>query len=162
MKSVCMSILLLCIASPLAGAHDDGSHKSKALESAAPAGEKAFGRVGDPKKVARTVRIEMADSMRYSPAEVAIKRGETVRFEATNSGKLMHEIVLGTMQDLKAHAESMKKHPGMEHGEPHMAHVAPGRTERVVWQFTKPGEFFYACLVPGHLEAGMLGRIVVR
>ena len=74
----------------------------------------------------------------------------------------MHEIVLGTMKELKEHAELMKKHPGMEHDEPHTAHVAPGKTERLLWQFTKAGEFFYACLIPGHFEAGMIGRIAVR
>ena len=162
MRAVCVVVLALGLASPLAWGHDDGAHKGKAQRSVAASEERAFGRGGDPKNVSRTVRIEMADSMRYSPAEIAIKRGETVRFEATNSGKLMHEIVLGTMNELKEHAALMKRHPGMEHHEPHMAHVAPGKTERLVWQFTKAGEFFYACLIPGHFEAGMLGRIVVR
>ena len=157
-----MVVLALGLASPLAWPHDDGAHKSKAQRSVAANEERAFGRGGDPRNVSRIVRIEMSDSMRYSPAEIAIKRGETVRFEATNAGKLMHEIVLGTMNELKEHAALMKRHPGMEHDEPHMAHVAPGKTERLVWQFTKAGEFFYACLMPGHFEAGMFGRIVVR
>ena len=74
----------------------------------------------------------------------------------------MHEIVLGTLKELKEHAQLMKKHPGMEHDEPHMAHVAPGKTERVVWQFTQPGEFYYGCLIPGHFEAGMIGQVVVK
>ena len=55
----------------------------------------------------------------------------------------------------------MKKFPGMEHDEPYMAHVSPGKTDEIVWHFTKAGEFFYACLLPGHLEAGMIGKIVV-
>jgi uncharacterized cupredoxin-like copper-binding protein len=80
----------------------------------------------------------------------------------TNAGKVMHEMVLGTMQDLKAHAELMEKHPGMEHDEPYMAHVPPGRTAEILWQFAKAGEFHYGCLVPGHLEAGMIGKITVR
>jgi uncharacterized cupredoxin-like copper-binding protein len=73
----------------------------------------------------------------------------------------MHEMVLGTMEDLKEHAELMRKNPGMEHGDPYMAHVAPGKTETMVWQFTKPGEFHYGCLVPGHFEAGMVGNVHV-
>jgi uncharacterized cupredoxin-like copper-binding protein len=100
--------------------------------------------------------------MRFTPGAIEAKRGETIRFVVTNSGKVMHEMVLGTMQDLRAHAEQMKKHPGMEHDEPYMAHVAPGRTAEIVWQFTQPGEFHYGCLLPGHLEAGMVGRITVR
>ena len=124
--------------------------------------EKTFGREGDPKKVTRTIKVDMSDTMRYSPSQLAVKAGETVRFEAKNSGKVMHEMVIGTMEELKSHAEVMRKHPGMEHDEPYMAHVAPGKTERIVWQFTKPGEFYYGCLVPGHFEAGMIGTIVVR
>jgi uncharacterized cupredoxin-like copper-binding protein len=141
--------------------HGD-THKGKDTTGVIDPAEHPFGRQGDPKKATRTVRIDMADTMRYSPAQIAVKRGETVRFEVRNSGKVMHEIVFGTMQALKAHAELMRKHPGMEHDEPYMAHVAPGKTQPLVWQFTKPGEFYYGCLVPGHFEAGMVGKVVVR
>lgn len=124
--------------------------------------EKPFGREGDAKKATRTIKVDMSDRMRFTPAELHIKTGQTVRFLVKNSGRTMHEMVLGTMDELKEHAELMRKFPQMEHDEPYMAHVAPGRTERMVWQFTKPGEFYYGCLVPGHFEAGMIGRIVVR
>jgi len=124
--------------------------------------EQPFGREGDPKNAKRTIKVDMSDKMRFTPGELTIKPGETVRFEVKNSGKIMHEMVLGTMDELKKHAELMKKHPGMEHDEPYMAHVAPGKTEQIVWQFTKAGEYFYGCLVPGHFEAGMIGKVVVR
>ena len=124
--------------------------------------EHAFGREGDPKHATRTMRIEMSDAMRFAPAQLSVKRGETVRFVIRNNGKVMHEMVLGTMQDLKAHAAMMKKHPGMEHDEPYMTHVKPGSTEQMVWQFTKPGEFYFGCLIPGHFEAGMVGQVIVK
>ena len=120
-----------------------------------------FGRKGDPGKATRTVQIGMADTMRYSPSELKIRRGETVKFVVRNNGKLEHEMVMGTMQELKAHAEMMKKHPGMEHEEAHMVDVKPGKTGILVWQFTKAGEFHFGCLEPGHFEAGMVGRVVV-
>jgi hypothetical protein len=65
------------------------------------------------------------------------------------------------MKDLEEHNEMMKKHPGMHHEEPHMAHVAPGKSGVIVWQFTKPGEFYYGCLVEDHFELGMFGKIRV-
>jgi uncharacterized cupredoxin-like copper-binding protein len=65
------------------------------------------------------------------------------------------------MKDLKEHAELMRKNPGMEHDEPYMAHVAPGKTETIAWTFTKAGDFNYGCLVAGHFEAGMLGKLTV-
>jgi uncharacterized cupredoxin-like copper-binding protein len=123
--------------------------------------EKAFGRKGDPKKVSRTIELDMSDAMRFTPAELVVKQGETVRFRLKNSGSVMHEMVLGTMQELKEHAEMMKQHPGMHHAEPSMVHVGPGKTGALVWQFTNAGEFHYACLFPGHFEAGMVGSIKV-
>jgi len=82
-----------------------------------------------------------------------------VRFVVKNSGKLMHEFVLGTLPQLKQHAQVMQNDPGMEHDAPH---VAPLKVCCITWQFTESGEFYYGCLVPGHFEAGMLGKVVVR
>ena len=141
-------------------AHGDAKHATK-KEGRAEMKETSFGRTGDPQKVSRTVEIDMSDKMRFTPAELTVKRGETIRVVAKNSGKQMHEIVLGSIRELKEHAEMMRKHPGMEHDEPYMAHVAPGKTETIIWQFTKAGEFHFGCLVPGHFEAGMVGRINV-
>jgi len=123
--------------------------------------EHAWGRQGDPKKATRTIAIGMSDAMRFTPSEVRVKQGETVRFVVKNGGKAMHEMVIGTLEELKAHGEMMKKHPNMEHDEPYMAHVGPGKTYEMVWNFTKAGEFHFGCLVPGHFDAGMIGRIVV-
>ena len=153
--------IALGIVSTSVYAHGD-EPKAKKSATAQTLEENAFGREGDPKKVSRTVKVEMADTMRYSPSEITVKTGETLRIEAKNSGKTMHEIVLGTMKELKEHSALMKKNPGMEHGDPYMAHVAPGKTEHIVWQFTKPGEFYYGCLIPGHFEAGMIGKVIVK
>jgi uncharacterized cupredoxin-like copper-binding protein len=148
------------VASPIAAlAHGDAHKSGKA--AAQPMVETEFGRTGDPKRVARTLRFGMSDKMRFEPGDITVKQGETIRFVVTNRGALMHEMVIGTMKDLREHAELMKKHPGMEHDEPYMAHVAPGKTGEIVWQFTRAGEFNYACLVAGHFEAGMIGQIRV-
>ena len=142
-------------------AHGEAKHDKKAAKPISTE-EKEFGREGDPKKAARTVNVDMSDKLRFTPASLTIKQGETVKFVVKNSGKLMHEMVLGTMQKLKEHSAMMQKHPTMEHDEPYMAHVAPGRTETMAWQFTKAGEFYFGCLVPGHFEAGMVGKIAVK
>ena len=155
-----LAAALAAFASP-AFAHGEAKHDKQAARPLSVI-ETAFGREGDPKKVTRTINVDMSDRMRFTPAELAIRRGETIRFRVKNSGQVMHEMVLGTMQELKQHAEMMKKHPGMEHDEPFMAHVAPGKTEVMVWQFTKAGEFHYGCLVPGHFEAGMVGKVIVK
>ena len=151
-----MTLAVLPIA---ALAHGDAPRKAAAAQ---PMVETGFGRTGDSRKAVRTVRVEMSDRMRFSPDTLEAKQGDTVRFVVRNSGKTMHEMVLGTMKELKDHAERMKKHPGMEHDEPYMAHVGPGKTAEIVWQFTKAGEFYFGCLIPGHFEAGMVGKILVR
>jgi uncharacterized cupredoxin-like copper-binding protein len=130
--------------------------------TAASTGEQAFGRPGDPKRAQRTVTVDMADTMRYLPAEIIVTQGETVRFVVANKGKMLHEMVLGTEAELKKHAEQMRRSPGMEHSQPWMVHVKPGGKEGFAWTFTKAGVFDYACLLPGHFEAGMKGRIVVK
>ena len=160
-RTLFAAALSIAVASGQALAHGDAKHDKKAAKPIS-AEEKPFGREGDPKKVSRTVKVEMSDKMRFTPASLTIKPGETVKFVVKNGGKVMHEMVLGTMNELKEHAEMMKKHPTMEHDEPYMAHVPPGKTETMVWQFTKAGEFHFGCLVPGHFEAGMVGTIVVK
>ena len=161
LKELLTTFSVLAATMGLAHAHGDSANAGKA-NRAISAEETPFGREGDPKKATRTVKVDMSDRMRFTPAELTVKRGETVRFQVKNSGKVLHEMVLGTMEELKKHAEMMKKHPGMEHDEPYMAHVSPGKTGTMVWQFTKGGEFYYGCLVPGHFESGMIGKVTVK
>ena len=122
----------------------------------------ALGRPGDEKNITRTIELSMGDEMRFSPARVEVKRGETIRFVAKNDGKMTHEMVLGTSAELKQHAAMMRKFPGMQHSDPNAISVEPGKTGELIWQFTRAGTFGFACLVPGHFEAGMKGAIVVR
>ena len=159
--TIVLAAALIGSAGLAAHAHGDAKHAPSA-KKAISKDEHAWGREGDPKKASRTIAVDMADTMRFSPGELRIKRGETVRFLVSNSGKQMHEMVIGTREELEKHAEVMRKHPGMEHDEPYMAHVEPGKKQEIVWTFTKAGTFMYGCLIPGHWEAGMKGTIVVN
>ncbi len=151
--------LTLVLAASSAGAHGTDSHESRSpnLDPVTT----PFGKTGDPKKVTRTVQVDMADTMRFSPAALTVRQGDTIRFVVRNQGKVLHEMVIGTDEELKSHADMMRKHPTMEHDAPYMAHVATGKRGEMVWQFTEVGEFKFACLIPGHFEAGMVGTIKV-
>lgn len=155
----------LAVAAVAAGrAHAHGTaHGGAAAADTAPV-ETAFGRSGDPAKVSRTITVRMFDRMRFDPAELTVRQGDTVRFVVVNAGRIMHELVLGTDDELARHAALMRANPDMEHEAPYMAHVDPGKRGEFVWQFTQPGTFRYGCLVPGHFEAGMVGtvRVVAR
>lgn len=123
--------------------------------------QKDWGIAGDPKKVTRTVTIEMSDTMRFLPEKLEIKQGETIRFRVKNTGQALHEMVIGTREELDAHAAMMKKYPNMEHDEPYMAHVDPQKSRDIVWHFNRQGRFEFACLIAGHYDAGMRGVIFV-
>ncbi len=144
-----------------AHAHGDAAHAKKPPAARAKAEQHSFGIAGDPKEVTRTIVFDMSDQMRFDPSHIEVKQGETLRLVARNGGKVMHEMVLGTMQDLNKHSDLMKKFPGMEHDSPHMAHVAPGKTEEIVWRFNRAGRFHFACLIAGHFDAGMVGTVTV-
>lgn len=147
-----------------AWAHGPQGHASQmpmAQHHAAVKEQKPWGIAGERAEARRTIEIRMTDDMRFTPERIEVREGETVRIVAANKGKVMHEIVLGTRDELMAHAELMKKHPGMEHDEAYMAHVAAGKRGDIVWTFNRPGEFEFACLIAGHYEAGMKGSITV-
>ena len=148
---VTLATACFAVAATAAGSHAGGHGHD----------ESAIGQPGQAARVSRTVQVDMADTMRFTPAKFTVKRGETIRFVVRNSGQLKHEFVLGKAKDLKEHYEVMKKFPEMEHAEPNMVTVAPGQTGEVIWQFTKAGPVDFACLHPGHYDAGMKGSIKV-
>ena len=135
-----------------------GPHKPK---GAVKKEQKPWGIAGDAKDVGRTIATSMTDGMRFTPDKIDVRQGDTVRFVLKNNGKVMHEFVMGTKKDLDEHAELMRKFPKMEHDEPYMAHVSPGKTGEIIWAFNRPGDFNFACLIGGHYQAGMVGVIKV-
>lgn len=121
----------------------------------------SMGEPGLANKVSRTVTIDMQDTMRFVPASVSVQQGETIRLVVRNTGAVPHELVLGTIKGLQEHAKAMQKFPDMEHDEPNMLSVAPGKQGELIWHFTRAMTVDFACLRPGHFEAGMKGKIQV-
>lgn len=152
--------LPMALSLPAARAHGNAPHHGG--PAAVMKEQKPWGIAGDAKDVRRTVTVRMTDDMKLSPNHIEVRQGETLRIRAVNAGAVMHEIVLGTREELAAHAELMKKHPGMQHEEPYMAHVPPGQQGDLVWRFNRAGDFEFACLIPGHFEAGMRGTLRVK
>ena len=152
-------VALITSASTFAFAHGDEAHAKKA--GPVKKEQKEWGIGGDAKAVTRTITFTMTDNMRFDPDKINVKQGDTVRFVIKNGGKVMHEMVIGTKKDLEEHAALMMKFPNMEHDEPYMAHVGPGKTGELIWTFNKPGSFDFACLIAGHYQAGMTGKVTV-
>lgn len=152
-----MAMALVCLALPRGGhfqalAHQDHEHF--------PAGEP-----GNPKEPSRTVNVSMLEEgkrMLFDPSSIEVRRGEQIRFILFNEGAEYHEFVLATKNENRKHAEFMKKFPTMEHNDPNAERLSAFSSGELLWKFTKRGEFEYGCLIPGHYEAGMHGKVIVK
>ena len=171
MKAIMLILATLALTPVAAYARDDVHQgmmpgmmhgRAEGGHSADGAHAHAVGKPGDPKKVLRTIQVTMSDDMKFAPAQVNVKRGETIQFVLRNAGRIKHEMVIGSMAELKQHAELMRKFPGMEHDEPNQVALDSGESGELVWQFTKAGKVDFACLQPGHFEAGMTGGVSVK
>ena len=142
--------------------------------------------IGEPGKAAqatRTIEVTAGDNF-YEPEKIEVKAGETIRFVITNTGEVVHDFTLGTaemhaehqkemammvehgvIEGDKINRDMMKMDMGggrtMEHNDPNSALLEPGETAEIVWKFTEPMTLEFACNVPGHYDAGMMGSIEV-
>ena len=119
--------------------------------------------------VDRTLQVDMNDTMRFTPDLLQVAAGETLKLVVHNSGKLPHEMVLGSEAALKAHAIEMKQSAGHADGHAHASgnellalSVKPGETKEWVIRFDQAQTLQMACLIPGHFEAGMKGQVIVQ
>ena len=119
--------------------------------------------------VDRTLQVDMNDTMRFTPDLLQVAAGETLKLVVHNSGKLPHEMVLGSEAALKAHAIEMKQSAGHADGHAHASgnellalSVKPGETKEWVIRFDQTQTLQMACLIPGHFEAGMKGQVIVQ
>jgi uncharacterized cupredoxin-like copper-binding protein len=153
MVTIALAILVIgSYSGPRTAAHEEHEHFSA-------------GQPGNPKKPARTIKIVMREDgqrMIFEPDRIEVRRGEQIRFVIDNDGLKNHEFVLATAAENRKHAELMRKFPEMEHDDPNARRIAPYNRDEMLWRFTKRGEFEFACLIPGHFEAGMVGKITVK
>jgi uncharacterized cupredoxin-like copper-binding protein len=147
--------------------HTDHAHSNPQGETASASSAPALQAL----QVTRSVRITLLDSMKFSPDSIQVNTGETLKFVVRNSGKLTHEMVLGNAQAIAAHAKEMQAmaaagtvgHQHAHGGAGAMALSVPaGETREWVIKFDNAGELEIACLVPGHFEAGMKGKLIVK
>lgn len=148
---------------------------------AAPAGHFDFGQPAPAASATRTVQVDMTD-IAFTPTTLDVKAGETVRFVLVNKGQLLHEFNLGNAAMHGAHQKEMlamqqsgmltptgMSHAGMDHGAMGMQHddpnsvlVGPGKTAELTWTFSRADNLEFACNVPGHYQAGMVGKVKVE
>ena len=166
MKSVSVVLstacLVVCAAAIVTGsAHVRQSHAHEGHDHV----KYSAGEPGDPKKRSQTITVRMRSEgkkMMFVPEKIEVRRGDQVRFVLENDDDESHEFMLATVAENRKHAEEMKKYPDMEHDDPNGKRVIAYGTGEILWRFTKKGEFEYACLIPGHYDAGMFGKVTVK
>jgi uncharacterized cupredoxin-like copper-binding protein len=126
----------------------------------------AAGEPGDPGKPARIVTVTMQENsdgtMGFSPDDLTVKQGEQIRFELKNAGKEPHEFMLDSMAHNARHKIAMERNPDMRHDDPNGKRLDSGASAEILWRFSKAGTYEFACLIPGHYEAGMHGKVIVK
>lgn len=131
------------------------------IENPIEAVETGFGRMGAARDVTRTIEIVIDDSRQFSPTGIAVTQGETVRLSLRNTGKEKHAFMLGTATAVREQAAAFAASPPMSWDGMSSRQLAAGQTGELIWQFTMAGSFAFACLMPGHADAGMRGTIEV-
>lgn len=125
-----------------------------------------IGEAGTKNKVTQTIMVTMKEmddgKMVFMPANIQVKEGQTVSFQIRNSGQSDHEFVFNTENEILEHKKVMEKFPEMEHDDPNAIRLKSGQTGTIIWRFSKAGVFTFACLIPGHYDAGMHGQISVN
>jgi uncharacterized cupredoxin-like copper-binding protein len=124
----------------------------------------AAGEPGDPKMPARAVEITMREGdgeMTFAPAEIEVRKGEQIRFVLKNQGERDHDFILDSFEGNAKHKIAMEKDPEMEHGAPNVTRTTTKNSSELLWRFTTAGAFEFACLHPGHYDAGMKGVVLV-
>jgi len=123
------------------------------------------GTPGDPKKPFRVIEMMATEgngTMAFDPPRIEVFQGEQIKFVIKNAGELDHEFMLETFEANQKHAIEMQKNPEMEHDDPNGKRVVSKKQVELIWKFSKLGTFEYACLIPGHYEAGMKGVVEVK
>mgnify|MGYP002635475415 CR=1 FL=1 len=141
---------------------------------------KAMGMPGKASDVQRTITVTLRD-IAFAPENISVKPGETVRFVIRNEGSLLHEFNIGTPSSHQAHQKEMMQmmemgmltptgldpekmkmdHGGtgpMKHDDPNTVLVEPGKMREMNWRFDKATTLEFACNIPGHYQAGMVGQ----
>ena len=151
---------------------------------ASPAPSFDFGHAAPAAQATRTVELTLGD-MYFEPKSVQVKAGETVRFVLVNKGQLLHEFNLGDAVMHARHQQEMLKMQesgmltptamshkdmahemgngkmAMQHDDPNSVFVEPGKTAELTWTFAKASNLEFACNIPGHYQAGMVGKLTI-
>lgn len=156
------AVLTMLSGSAMAHGEHGPVDKNIRVENPIEAVSTSFGRMGSSREISRTVEIDMSEDRRIAPSDISVNQGETIRFLIRNSSKELHAFMLGSAAEIDDRASEVKSGALTVEDGMSSRRVAPGRSVELVWEFTTEGIFEIACLVTGHADPVMRGRISVR
>lgn len=132
--------------------HGEGGHKE------------TVGKPAMSEEATRTISVILNDQMKivFKEPLTEIKSGSIIQFTVANEGNIRHEFSIGNQEEQKAHAEMMRKMPGMVHADGNTVTVEPGKTKVLTWRFEGEDMVVFACNIPGHYEAGMFKKVALK
>jgi len=109
----------------------------------------------------REINLSMAE-WRFSDMNIDVKKGEKIRFNITNEGKIPHEFMFMSMP-LMAAVEyrstradwSLYEHEALYE----KSLVLPGGKFSFVAEIEEPGVWMFMCMLPYHMQMGMMGQM---
>jgi uncharacterized cupredoxin-like copper-binding protein len=164
-KKLALVAMFVVVGGTAVPAHGPSAHHGHGVGHQTSREGSAYGQPGDPQLPSRTIVVRMMEvdgKMLFEPSSIEVRKGEQIRFRLDNVGALDHEFLLGTSQEIEEHAGMMQAMPDMKHDDPNSRQVPAKASGDLLWHFTTGGQFDFACLIPGHREAGMSGRIIVK
>lgn len=93
--------------------------------------------------VAREIVVE-ASEYKFNPAEVHVKKGETVKITLKNAGRMNHDWMVENM------------------GGASLDIVGAGQTGSITLTPSQKGTFTTYCSVGNHRQMGMVGKLIVE
>ncbi len=101
----------------------------------------------------------------FSEMEIAVKAGETIKFTVTNDGEIPHEFMFMSPPLMQAanyrvtRADwSLLEHEALFE----QALVLPGGEFSFVLKVTEPGSWMFMCMLPYHMQMGMMGQMATE
>lgn len=107
----------------------------------------------------------MTEELTFEPAQIEVRRGETVTFSVRNVTGDAHEAYIGTEEEQRLHATDHSAVAADQQAETtHQGfgvHVAPFGTGQLEYTFDDAAEIVIGCHYPGHYDADMRAVITV-
>lgn len=107
--------------------------------------------------------VEMRD-FSFSPDTLAVTANQKVRTNVLNKGNIEHDF---SIMEIPTASKPKVADPSHAHEmtgpEPQLhASALPGIKNTVEFTPTKPGTYEFYCVISGHKEQGMVGKLIVK